>query len=100
MSENSGSSTVGHVAVQQALVCHFGLSYRRAAALSGASARTVWDHVAALPGANVAAWENRTEEQRQAAIQAAQTLIDAPSPGVGRRALWAHEYAPLPKGEQ
>ena len=67
---------VGNVAIQQALVNHFGLSYRKAAFITKVNHRTVWQHVAARKGANVAAWDARSQEQRIAAISAAQKLIE------------------------
>lgn len=66
----------GAVAIQQALIVHFGLSYRAAARLAKVSPRTVWQHVAARPGSKVRAWEARVEAERAAAISAAGGLIE------------------------
>lgn len=65
----------GAVAVQQALVKHFGKSYRETAELCGVNPRTVWQHVAAHNGSNVAAWENRPENIKREAIDKARKLL-------------------------
>lgn len=67
----------GNVAIQQALILHFGLSYRRAAALTHVHPRTAWQHVAAGNGANVAAWDQRSAQVRDAAISKAAELLTA-----------------------
>lgn len=69
--------TAGNVAQQQALVKYFGLSYRMAAEVTGTNHRTVWQHVAARSGSNVAAWEDRPQEMKDEAIRRAQLLINA-----------------------
>lgn len=66
---------VGQVAIQQAMVCELKLSYRKAAALMRVNHRTIWQHVAARRGSNVAAWENRSEAQRAAATAEALRII-------------------------
>lgn len=67
----------GQVAQQQALVKYFRLTYRMAAAIMGTNHRTVWQHVAANKGSNVAAWESRPDDVKQAAIVEAQKAINA-----------------------
>ena len=67
----------GQVAQQQALVKYFGLTYRMAAAVMGTNHRTVWQHVAAQKGSNVAAWESRPEDVKETAIVEAQKAINA-----------------------
>lgn len=66
----------GSVAIQQALIKHFGLTYRAAAKITGINHRTIWQHVAARKGAKVAAWENRSDDNRSAAIAAAAKLLN------------------------
>lgn len=61
----------GSVAIQQALVIYLGYSYREAAKFTGVNHRTIWQHVAANKGSNVAKWENRPESIQRAAIDAA-----------------------------
>lgn len=63
------------IAIQQALVLELGFSYRKAAAIMKIHPRTLWQHVAAKPGAKVARWDCRSETQRQQAIEAARKLI-------------------------
>lgn len=67
----------GNVAIQQALVKYFGLTYRMAADIMNTNHRTVWQHVAARTGSNVASWERRPEDVKEAAIIEAQKAIDA-----------------------
>ncbi len=67
----------GQVAQQQALVKYFGLTYRMAAAIMGTNHRTVWQHVAANKGSNVATWESRPEDVKEQAIVEAQKAINA-----------------------
>jgi hypothetical protein len=66
----------GAVAIQQALVKHFGLSYRDAAKIAGVNPRTLWQHVAARRGSNVAAWESRSETIKNEAIEKAHKLTE------------------------
>jgi len=65
----------GSVATQQALVKHFKLSYRNAAKLAGVNPRTLWQHVAARHGSNVAAWGSRSQSIKDEAIEKARKLI-------------------------
>jgi hypothetical protein len=58
----------GAIAQQQALVLVFGLSYREAAKVAGIHHRNLWSHVAAKHGSNVAPWEYRSAEVKNAAI--------------------------------
>lgn len=72
-----GKPQVGQVAIQQALIKYFNLTYAMAAEVMGINERTLWQHVAARKGSNVAAWEDRTEEIREQAIEEAQKAINA-----------------------
>ncbi len=67
----------GAVAVQQALVKHFKFSYRDAASLCGINHRTLWQHVAARPGSNVATWDSRPSDIKAEAIEKARKLIES-----------------------
>ena len=67
----------GAVAIQQALVKHFGLTIRRAAGFAKVHPRTLHGHVQAKFGSNVAAWENRTDTAQAGAIEAARLLMAA-----------------------
>lgn len=66
----------GEVAQQQAMIKYLGLSYRKAAEVTGVNHRTIWQHVAAGSGSNVAAWEDRPEEVQEQAIELAQMQIN------------------------
>ena len=68
---------LGQVAIQQALIQALGLTYRQASNVTGVNARTIWQHVAAHPGSNVASWEQRPEDMQEGAIIEAQKLIDS-----------------------
>lgn len=59
---------VGQVAMQQALIMHFGFSYRESARIMGVNHRTIWQHVAAREGSNVRSWFNRSEHDQSIAI--------------------------------
>lgn len=63
----------GQVATSQALSHEFGLSDAKVAALMQTSKRTAFNHRKAL--ANVRAWEDRTPENKKAAIDRAKRLI-------------------------
>ena len=66
----------GNVAVQQALIKYFFLSYRMTAAIMGVNHRTVWQHVNGGAGSNVASWEARPENIKEEAIVKAQLAIN------------------------
>ena len=65
---------VGAVAVCQALR-RLGLSYSQIGSIMGSSDRTVWNHVHARSGSNVAPWGRRSLESRSRAMQLAAILI-------------------------
>jgi predicted transcriptional regulator len=65
----------GQVAVSQALSYEFGLSDERVARIMGTSKRTVFNYRHARRGSNVTSWENRSEENRKAAIARARRLM-------------------------
>lgn len=64
----------GRVAVQQAMR-KIGLTYHTIAARMHTHPRTAWQHIAARPGSNVTAWENRSEKQRARAYAIALHLL-------------------------
>jgi len=66
---------VGRVAMQQALIMHFGLSYRESAMIARIHQRTLWQHVAARRGSKVRSWFNRSEHDQQLAIAKAAEKI-------------------------
>jgi hypothetical protein len=72
-----GKPKAGQVAIQQALIKYFGLTYDMASKVMRVNARTLWQHVAANKGSNVAAWEDRPEDIKEAAIVEAQKAINA-----------------------
>lgn len=67
----------GQIAQQQALIKYFGLTYSMASKVMGVNKRTLWQHVAARKGSNVATWEDRPEDIKEQAIIAAQKAINA-----------------------
>jgi len=69
------NTKAGSVAIQQALVKVLGLSYRQAEAVTGVNHRTIWQHVAAAAGSNVAAWSERPPTVQAEAIVLAKKLI-------------------------
>lgn len=68
-------NTVGAIAVQQALRVR-GVSYEAISKIVGVHPRTVWQHVAARRGSNVRAWEDRSAEEREAALERADELVE------------------------
>jgi hypothetical protein len=62
------------VAVKQALR-QLGYSYAKIAALTNVCTRTAWNHCQALPGSNVRAWDKRSDEEKKAALIAAEELL-------------------------
>ena len=73
----SANDKFGAVAIQQALVKHFGHTIRRAAGFAQVHPRTLHGHVQAKFGSKVTAWENRTVLAQSGAIEAARALIIA-----------------------
>jgi hypothetical protein len=65
---------VGAVAICQALR-RLGCSYSQISSIVGSSDRTVWNHVHAMSGSNVAPWGRRSLEARSRAMQLAAILI-------------------------
>ncbi len=65
---------VGAVAICQALR-RLGCSYSQISSIVGSSERTVWNHVHAYTGSNVAPWGRRSLEARSRAMQVAAILV-------------------------